>query len=69
MSESRPLRSLRHRQCPECQEIRPASAFRPVTDPPPARGQLPARRCPQCGYFGPLADFLITARAPARELS
>jgi hypothetical protein len=62
MSESCPLRSLRHRQCPECLEIRPASDFRPVTGLPSAEGHQPARQYPHSGHVGPLRDFPIAER-------
>jgi hypothetical protein len=62
MSESRPLRSLRYRQCPECQAVRPASEFKRATGPTSAPGQLQRRACPACGHVAPLMDFQVVER-------
>jgi hypothetical protein len=62
MPESRPLRSLRHRRCPQCQEVRPASEFWRVTGG--AVREARRRRCPRCDFIGPLADFPIVERPP-----
>jgi hypothetical protein len=62
----RPLRSLRYRQCPECQVVlRPASDFRGATGPANAPGQLQNRRCPECGHVAPLLAFPVAERPEA----
>jgi hypothetical protein len=61
MPESRPLRSLRYRQCPDCKAILRASEFSRVGGPANAIAGQQQRRCPQCGFVGMLMSFMIVA--------
>jgi hypothetical protein len=71
MSDSRSLRSLRHRRCPACQTVRPASEF-PRAKTAAVGGSFAAsgalrRRCPACDFVAPLRDFTIVERAESDQ--
>ena len=62
MPAPHPRRSIRYRRCPNCQTVRQASDFRRATGPTNLAGQLQRRRCPGCGFTGPLMGFSLAER-------
>jgi hypothetical protein len=62
MPESRPLRSLRYRRCPDCKVVLRASEFPRATGPTFAIAGQQRRQCPQCGHVAPLMGFTIVER-------
>jgi hypothetical protein len=51
-----------YRRCPDCEVVRPALAFGPVTNSASGVGEARYRECPDCGFSGPLAAFQIAER-------
>jgi ribosomal protein S27E len=54
-----------YRRCPDCQVVRPASAFRRAGGPTFANSGALRRKCPGCGHTAPLVGFTIVERPEA----
>src|SRR5688500_15938398 len=57
--------AVRYRRCPNCQVVRPASAFRHAPGPTFAPAELLRRRCPGGDPVAPLMSFTIAERPEA----
>ena len=56
-----------YRRCQKCGAVRRASEFRRAQGPLHGAAQLQRRKCPACGFIGPLLGFPLAERPPDQE--